>query len=42
MRWVQILSPTQRQYESLRPLLVESLELVKARWKLKKQKKKAG
>jgi hypothetical protein len=39
MRWAQILSPTQRQYESLWPLLVESLELVKARWK---QKKEAG
>jgi hypothetical protein len=39
MRWVQILSPTRRQYESLQPLLQESLELVKARWK---QKKKAG
>jgi hypothetical protein len=35
MRWVQILSPTRRQYESLRPLLEESLELVRARWKQK-------
>lgn len=32
MRWVQILSPTRPQYESLRPLVVESLELVKAKW----------
>jgi hypothetical protein len=36
MRWVQILSPTRRQYESLQPLLEESLELVKAKWKQKR------
>ena len=32
MRWVQILAPTAAQFESLRPLLAESLELVRARW----------
>ncbi len=32
MRWVQILSPSRPQYESLQPLLVESLEAVKAKW----------
>ena len=36
MRWVQILSPTPAQYVSLRPLLEESLELVKTRWARKK------
>ena len=36
MRWVQILSPTPAQYVSLRPLLEESLELVRARWARKK------
>ena len=38
MRWVQILSPTREQYESLRPHLDESLALVKAKW----QGRKAG
>ena len=33
MRWVQILSPTWAQYESLKPLLVESLDVVKAKWR---------
>jgi len=33
MRWVQILSPTWAQYESLKPLLVESLGVVKAKWR---------
>ncbi len=33
MSWVQILSPTTPRYQSLRPLLAESLELVKAKWK---------
>ena len=33
MRWVQILSPTAESFEDLRPMLDESLELVKARWK---------
>ncbi len=32
MRWVQILSPSRPQYESLQPLLVESLAVVEARW----------
>jgi hypothetical protein len=33
MRWVQILSPTRAQFESLRPSLDESLALVKTRWR---------
>jgi hypothetical protein len=32
MRWVQILSPSRPQYEALKPLLAESLEVVKAKW----------
>ena len=32
MRWVQILSPSRPQYESLQPLLAESLKAVKAKW----------
>jgi hypothetical protein len=32
MRWVQILSLSRPHYESLKPLLAESLEVVKARW----------
>lgn len=36
MRWVQILSPTRAQYESLRPHLDESFELVKAKWRRRK------
>jgi Family of unknown function (DUF6194) len=32
MRWAQILSPTRAQYESLKPLLDESLSMVKAKW----------
>jgi hypothetical protein len=32
MRWVQILSPSRPQYESLKPLLAESLEVAKAKW----------
>ena len=32
LRWVQILSPTRDQYESLKPLLLESLDGVKAKW----------
>jgi hypothetical protein len=31
MRWVQILSPTWSEYESLRPLVAESLEAVRRR-----------
>lgn len=33
MRWVQILAPTREQYEALKPLLLESLEHVKAQWR---------
>jgi hypothetical protein len=33
MRWVQILSPTRAAFESLRPHLAESLDLVRGRWK---------
>lgn len=36
MRWVQILSPTRARFESLRPHLDESFDLVKARWKRRK------
>ena len=32
MRWVQILSPSRPQCQSLQPLQPESLEVVKARW----------
>jgi Family of unknown function (DUF6194) len=32
MRWVQILAPTTAEFEPLRPLLAESLELAKAKW----------
>jgi uncharacterized protein DUF6194 len=37
MRWVQILSPSRSQYESLKPLLAESLEAIKAKWTKKKR-----
>lgn len=36
MRWVQILSPTAAELDSLRPHLDESLELVRARWRRRK------
>jgi Family of unknown function (DUF6194) len=36
MRWVQILAPTPAEFDALRPLLNESLELVRARWKRRK------
>jgi hypothetical protein len=36
MSWVQILAPTVARFESLRPLLAESLELVRAKWKQRK------
>jgi hypothetical protein len=36
MTWVQILAPTQSQFESLRPLLAESLEQVRRKWKRRK------
>jgi hypothetical protein len=32
MSWVQILSPTSARFETLRPLLAESLERARARW----------
>jgi hypothetical protein len=32
MRWVQILSPTAAEFEPLRPLLGESLEVAKLKW----------
>jgi Family of unknown function (DUF6194) len=33
MSWVQILAPTAERFEELRPLLEESLELAKAKWR---------
>jgi hypothetical protein len=36
MRWAQILSPSRPPYESLKPLLAESLEVVKAKWTQRK------
>jgi hypothetical protein len=33
MSWVQILAPTAARFESLSPLLGESLDLVRAKWK---------
>jgi Family of unknown function (DUF6194) len=33
MRWVQLLSPTRDEYASLEPLLAESLDAVKAKWR---------
>jgi hypothetical protein len=36
MRWVQILSPTREQYESLRPLILDSVGAVKAKWRRSK------
>ena len=35
MRWVQILSPTPQEFDALRPLLEESLALVRAKWRRK-------
>lgn len=32
MRWVQILSPSRERFHALRPLLDDSLTLVRARW----------
>ena len=32
MSWVQVLAPTAACFESLRPLLAESLEVVRAKW----------
>jgi len=33
MRWVQILAPTPARFDELRPLLMESLEEIRAKWK---------
>jgi Family of unknown function (DUF6194) len=33
MAWVQILAPTQARFESLRPLLADSLDGVRAKWR---------
>ena len=33
MYWLQILSPTEARFESLRPLIGESLALARARWR---------
>ena len=33
MRWVQILAPAADRFETLRPLLAESLDLVRKKWK---------
>ena len=33
MRWAQILSPTREQYEALKPMLLDSLEVVRAKWR---------
>ena len=33
MRWVQILAPTAERFGALRPLLDESLDLVRAKWR---------
>lgn len=33
MRWVQILVPSADRFESLRPLLAESIDLVREKWK---------
>jgi hypothetical protein len=33
MRWVQILAPSTDRFEALRPLLTESLGLVREKWK---------
>jgi hypothetical protein len=36
MTWVQILAPTAAQFDSLRPLLAESLGVVKGKWERRK------
>lgn len=33
MSWAQILAPSAAQFKSLKPLLAESLELVRAKWR---------
>ena len=41
MGWVQILAPRAAEFESLRPLLAESLELVSSKWE-RRQGRDAG
>ena len=36
MRWVQILSPAEHEFAALRPLLEDSLAVVKAKWRRRK------
>jgi hypothetical protein len=36
MSWVQILAPTTTRFRSLQPLLTESLELARAKWRRRK------
>jgi hypothetical protein len=36
MAWVQILAPAREQFDSLRPLLANSLEAVRAKWRTRK------
>lgn len=36
MSWVQILAPTRAQYEPLRPLLAQSLDVVRRKWERRK------
>jgi Family of unknown function (DUF6194) len=36
MTWVQILSPTTARFESLRPLLADSLDMVRRKWDRRK------
>ena len=40
MSWVQILSPTDERFASLRPLLEEALELAEERWARRKPRRK--
>jgi hypothetical protein len=41
MSWVQILTPTAARFESLRPLLAESLDFARARWHRSKAPRRA-
>jgi hypothetical protein len=36
MAWVQILAPAREQFDSIRPLLANSLEAVRAKWRTRK------
>jgi hypothetical protein len=42
MRWVQILSPTPQQLDALRPAVVESLSLVRAKWQRRRPARVRG